>query len=157
MKSEYGAKVATMAVQLGLDKDLSLPADASTWTAAQLGRLSNHVENLAHETIPSGLYTWGRGYTPETLASTVRLMAQDPVAYALARLDLEGGRVSQIQVDDAVFFDRRYRERAKWMVARVQAGTPPDQIVAEVVDRARVAEARAWRDRSRRRSDESII
>lgn len=157
LKAEYRRSVAKAAKDLGMDKDLGLASDWTAWTAEDLTRLSDHVENLAHEKIPSGLYTWGRGFSDEMIRSTVGLMALDPVAYSMSRLDVEQGRVSQAQADDALFFERTYRRRARDLVGRAQRGDAVDTVAASVVSPKRIADARAWQERTRKPSDESII
>lgn len=157
VKAEHGKTIARMAAGLGMDKDLGLASDWTRWTSDEILRLSDHVENLAHEKIPSGLYTWGRGYTDAMIASTVRLMALDPVAYSLARLDVERGAVSQGQVDNAVFFDQRYRQRAQRLIERMQRGEAPEAVAGDLVAADKVAAARTWRERARQPSDTDII
>ncbi|MFQ9144370.1 MAG: hypothetical protein ACLR5I_04480 [Odoribacter splanchnicus] len=52
-------------------------------------------------------------------------MSTDPIAYSLAALDKQNGKVSDKQLNSKVFFTQRYLDPAKRLVSQVLDGKKP--------------------------------
>ena len=137
-------------VDLGLDPD-------KEWSAEEMFRLSNHVETIDGEKVAQGLYTLGNAFTADEIDATAELMAIDPIAYALARIDTVKGAVEAAELEDEVFFERRYRRRARDAYARRVAGGDAGTVLSDLVADADLRHAHAWREAARRPSDDDII
>ena len=73
------------------------------------------------------LYTTGIPYSPEKIRSSVLAMSTDPIAYSLAALDKQNGKVSDKQLNSKVFFTQRYLDPAKRLVSQVLDGKKADE------------------------------
>jgi len=131
LRAEYARSISARARALDLYPALRLDPSEDL-TEEQIFQLTNLVEEIAYEKIPSGLYTLGRPYRPEQVLSTVRLMTIDPVAHSLADLDLVGGRVTDADLRNALLFNQRYRDPAGALIDRVLA---QPTLVAQEIER----------------------
>ncbi|MCY4659290.1 MAG: cobaltochelatase subunit CobN [Acidobacteria bacterium] len=156
VRAEHARTIRRLAAEMNLHVDLGLDPDAA-WSADEMFRLSNHVETIDGEKVAQGLYTLGSAFTATEVDSTAELMAIDPIAYALARIDTVKGAVEADDLEDEVFFDRRYRQRARGAYARRVAGRDAEAVLADLVADADRQHARAWREAARRPSDDDII
>jgi cobaltochelatase CobN len=156
VKAGVAEGIRELAVALKIPEQLQIAAGGA-WTEADYFALSNHVETLANEKVNSGLYTLNEVYEPEEVTATARLIATDPLAYSLARLDEIRGAVSRARLDDELYFDASYRQPSRRRVERVLAGEDPEAVLREVLsaaDRQRSAEYLAA---NRRLTDGEII
>ena len=156
VRAEHARTIRRLATEMNLHVDLGLDPDAA-WTADEMFRLSNHVETIDGEKVTQGLYTLGSAFTGEEVDSTAELMAIDPIAYALARIDTVKGAVEAADLEDEVYFERRYRRRARDAYARRVAGGDAGSVLSGLVADADLQHAHAWREASRRPSDDDII
>ena len=156
VRAEHARTIRRLATEMNLHVDLGLDPDAS-WSADEMFRLSNHVETIDGEKVAQGLYTLGNAFTAAEVDATAELMAIDPIAYALARIDTAKGAVEADDLEDEVFFERRYRRRARDAYARRVAGRDAGAVLADLVADADLQHAHAWREASRRPSDDDII
>ena len=156
VRAEHARTIRRLATEMNLHVDLGLDPDAA-WSADEMFRLSNHVETIDGEKITQGLYTLGSAFTADEVDSTAELMAIDPIAYALARIDTVKGAVEADDLEDEVFFERRYRRRARDAYARRAAGGNAGSVLSGLVADADLQHAHAWREASRRPSDDDII
>jgi len=132
MQQAYTKTISERARKLKLYKDLGLQDDSRDLTPEQCRRLANLVEEIAHEKVPGGLYTLGKPYTGPQLDNTVMLMALDPLAYSLAKLDIIKGRITASKLDDKVWFNKVYTQKARQIINRALSGSfPLDQVIAE--------------------------
>ena len=102
-------------------------------------------------------YTLGNAFTAAEVDSTAELMAIDPIAYALARIDSVKGAVDAADLEDEVLFERRYRRRARDAYARRVAGREAGTVLSDLVADTDLRHAHAWREAARRPSDDDII
>jgi len=143
MQQAYTKTISERARKLKLYKDLGLQDDSRDLTPEQCRQLANLVEEIAHEKITGGLYTLGRPYTSQQLDNTVMLMARDPLAYSLARLDVIKGRIPASKTDDKVWFNKIYTQKARQIIDLALNGSlSADQVIAES-DRKR---AHQWQE-----------
>ena len=120
LREEYSRSIKEMVVKLGLHTDLSLNGDTNVpFTDDEMLRLTNYVEEIANEKITAGLYTLGKPYSAEHIRSTVQQMTVDPVAYNLAQVDVQKGKVSADQLKNSTFFDKAYRKKAMDIIGQV--------------------------------------
>ena len=156
VRAEHARTIRRLATEMSLHVDLGLDPDAA-WSADDLFRLSNHVETIDGEKVAQGLYTLGNAFTAGEVDATAELMAIDPIAYALARVDTVKGAVDAAELEDEVLFERRYRRRARSAYARRAAGQDAGPVLSDLVADAAPRHARAWREAARRPSDDDII
>ena len=156
VQAEHARTIRRMATEMNLHVDLGLDPDAA-WSDDDLFRLSNHVETIDGEKVTQGLYTLGNAFTAEEIDETAELMAIDPIAYALARIDTVRGEVAAADLEDEVFFERRYRRRARDAYAQRAAGRSADAVLGGLASAADLRHAHAWREAARRPSDDDII
>lgn len=72
------------------------------------------------------LYTTGVPYSPEKIRSSVMAMSADPIAYSVAALDRQRGKVTDTQLKSQAFFTQHYLEPAKQLVRQVLGGQKAD-------------------------------
>ena len=156
VRAEHARTIRRLATRMSLHVDLGLDPDKE-WTADEMFRLSNHVETIDGEKVAQGLYTLGNAFTAAEVDSTAELMAIDPIAYALARIDSVKGAVDAADLEDEVLFERRYRRRARDAYARRVAGREAGTVLSDLVADTDLRHAHAWREAARRPSDDDII
>ena len=156
VRAEHARTIRRLATEMSLHADLGLDPDAE-WSADDLFRLSNHVETIDGEKVTQGLHTLGNAFTAEEIDATAELMAIDPIAWALARIDTVKGAVEADDLEDEVFFEHRYRQRARRVYARRAAGRDAGTVLAGLVADEDLRHAHAWREAARRPSDDEVI
>ena len=156
VRMEHRKTIQRLATGANLHVDLGLDAGAE-WSADEMFRLSNHIETIEGEKVTQGLYTLGGPFSVDEVNSTAELMALDPIAYAMARIDTVRGDVKASDLDDEVFFERRYRRRARSAYAQRVAGEDAGLVLAGLVSDSDLGRAHAWREATRRPSDDDII
>ncbi|MDE6445738.1 MAG: cobaltochelatase subunit CobN [Alistipes sp.] len=114
--------VKRIAVKLGLHRDLGLDNLTTTpCTEAEIARIENFAEELVAEKVTGQLYTMGVPYDEERIASSVRAMTVDPIAYGLLALDKLRGRAAADVEKHRSLFAARYLEPARRLVERLLA------------------------------------
>ncbi len=157
VREQYRKSIGELVLQLDLDTDLGLDSTGN-YDDETIFNLSNHVEEVRNAKVTGGLYTIGKPYTKEQRNNTVQLMALDPIAYSLASLDKLKGKVSQKELDNQVYFDKRYRTRAKIAVdALTNKRHSADAVLSQLVSPTDIAVAKEWQNRTRGMSDADII
>lgn len=156
IRAEQARTIRRLAAEMSLHVDLGLDPGAD-WSADDLFRLSNHVETIDGEKVARGLYTLGGVFAPEEVDATAELMAIDPIAYALARIDVVESAVDAAELEDEVFFERRYRRRARRAYAQRAAGRDAETVLFGLVAEEDLQRAHAWREAARRPSDDDVI
>ncbi len=126
-KDNASLRVKKMALEMGLHRFLRLDSVLSKpYNEEEIERLENFAEEIATEKITGSLYTSGVPYTPEKIQSTVMAMSADPIAYSLAALDRQNGKVTEKQLNNKVYFTRRYLNPAKGIVNKILGGAKVD-------------------------------
>jgi cobaltochelatase CobN len=157
VKGGYARSIRDMAIALDIVDQLDVGSAEGEWTEEDYFALSNYVETLSHEKINAGLYTLNQPYTPGQIDSTTRLIATDPLAFSLAKLDIIKGVIAGEKMDDKPFFDARYRQPARQWVDRVLDGESAEGILQEVLTDEERARAAQWFIDNRRLTDGEII
>lgn len=146
-KADASLAVKRVALKMGLHRDLRLDSvPANLYSEEEVARIENFAEEIANEKMTGQLYTAGVPYSPEKIRSSVLAMSADPIAYSVAALDRESGKVTDEQLKSKVFFTRRYLNPAKELVNRVLDGKPvTDGLICEVagITPEKLAEAAA--------------
>lgn len=115
--------VKRIAIAMGLHRDLRLDSIMKNpYKAEDIERIENFAEEIANEKMNGQLYTTGIPYTPEKIRSTVIAMSADPIAYSLAALDRQKGKVSENQLKNKALFTQRYLDPAKVLVNQILGG-----------------------------------
>ena len=96
------------------------------YTAEEIARIENFAEEIANEKMTGQLYTTGVPYSPEKIRSSVMAMSADPIAYSVAALDRQRGKVTDTQLKSQAFFTQHYLEPAKQLVRQVLGGQKAD-------------------------------
>ncbi len=119
--------IKKMAVEMGLHRELRLDSILTNpYTSEEIERIENYAEEISNEKMNGQFYTTGIVYTSDKIRSSVVAMSADPIAYSLAALDKERGKVTDTQLRNKVFFTSRYLEPAKQLVNQVLAGKTVD-------------------------------
>ncbi len=138
--------VKKIALKMGLHRDLRLDSVPSRpYTEEEIVRIENFAEEIAGEKITGELYTTGVPYSPAKIRSSVLAMSVDPIAYGLAALDREEGKVTDGQLKSKPYFTKRYLEPARRLVVRILDGAPADEALicrTAGITSAELAEAR---------------
>ena len=146
-KAAASLAVKRVALKMGLHRDLRLDSvPANPYSEEEVARIENFAEEIANEKMTGQLYTTGVPYSPEKIRSSVLAMSADPIAYSVAALDRESGKVTDEQLKSKVFFTRRYLNPAKVLVNGVLDGRPvTDELVCRVagITPEKLAEAAA--------------
>lgn len=119
--------VKKIAVEMGLHRELRLDSVLSKpYTYAEVERIENFAEEIANEKMTGQMYTSGVPYEPAKIQSSVVAMSTDPIAYSLAALDKQRGKVTDVQLKNKPYFTQHYLEPAKVLVNQVLAGKNVD-------------------------------
>jgi len=119
--------VKQIAVKMGLHRELRLDSILTNpYNTEEIERLENFAEEIANEKMTGQLYTTGIPFEAGKIRSSVLAMSADPIAYSLAALDKQGGKITEQQLKNKTFFTQRYLEPAKGLVNQVLAGKVVD-------------------------------
>lgn len=113
-------KIKDQAIRMGLHRDLQLDSlRTEAYTDAEIEKIENFAEELCAEKIVGGQYTLGVPYEESKIASSVRLMCTEPIAFSLANLDEVEKKATRRQIENQAFFNDCYRTKARLAVRRV--------------------------------------
>lgn len=120
---QVSIEIKKIAVEMGLHRDLRLDSViAVPYKTEDIERIENYAEEIANEKMTGQLYTSGIPYSADKVKSTVLAMSADPIAYSLAALDRQRGKVSEKQLKNKTFFTQQYLDPAKALVNQVLSG-----------------------------------
>jgi len=157
VREQYRKNISQQAIAMGIHVDLGLDSIGS-FNDEAIMKLSNFVEEVRNSKVTGGLYTLGKPYSQEQINNTAELMALDPIAYSLASLDRLKGKVTQKQLDDQVYFDRRYRSQAKKAIEDLTyKGMPVEFVLSNLVSTEDQERANEFLQASKGMSDADII
>lgn len=115
-------KIKNKAISMGLHRDLQLDSiRTQAYTDVEIEKIENFAEELCAEKIVGGQYTLGVPYEESKIASSVKLMCTEPIAYSLANLDEVQKKVTRKQIENKAFFNEHYLGKAQQAVIRVMA------------------------------------
>lgn len=122
-KKQASLLVKKIAVDMGLHRDLRLDSVRSVpYIEEDILKLDNFAEEISTEKINGILYTTGEPYTQDKIISTVIAMGADPIAYSLANLEKQSGKVSDKELKSQVFFTQKYLNPAKDLIRQILTG-----------------------------------
>lgn len=156
LREQYRKNITEMARGLDLDQDLDLES-SEVFDDETIFQLSNHIEGIKYEKVSGGLYKMGIPYNRTQLENTTQLMALDPIAYNLAALDKQKGIVSQKQLDDAHYFDKNYRQKAKKAIHEIHGGQAEESVLQSLINPKELEIAKQWQNKNRGMSDADIV
>lgn len=135
-QSQASLIVKKIAVDMGLHRDLRLDSVLTKpYSTEDIERIENFAEEISTEKMNGHLYTTGIPYSVEKILSSVMAMSADPIAYSLAALDRQRGKVTEIQLKNKVFFTQHYLDPAKVLVKQVLGGrTVNNALICTVAD-----------------------
>ncbi|MDR1226245.1 MAG: cobaltochelatase subunit CobN [Prevotellaceae bacterium] len=115
--------IKKIAVEMGLHRELRLDSVLTkSYSTEEVERIENYAEEISNEKMNGQFYTTGLRYTPENIRSSVIAMSADPIAYSLAALDKERGKVTDKQLRSKPFFTSHYLEPVKHLINNVLSG-----------------------------------
>jgi cobaltochelatase CobN len=124
-QNQASIEVKKLAVSMGLHRDLRLDSiTKNPWTPEEIERIENFAEEISTEKMNGELYTTGVSYSSEKIFSTVMAISADPIAYSLAALDKQRGKVTDEQLKNRAYFNQRYLEPAKTLASQILNGKP---------------------------------
>lgn len=146
VQQAYAKSISARARKMGLYNDLQIRDTTRDLTIPQVLRLAERVEEVGSEKVTTGLYTLGVPYTPEQANATVRLMAIDPIAYGLAKLDVIKGIIPVSKLEQQTFIKANYTRRAEVIIRDWQQGRSVS--LSSLVSTADQARANAWKTKN---------
>lgn len=122
--SEKTAKeIKDITLKMGIHRDLRLDSLSSIpYTSDQIEAIERFAEEIASSKMTGSLYVMGEPYPPEKNESTVVAMATDPLAFSLAFLDKQKGKISDKQLYNNVFFNQQYKYPSQTLVQNILKG-----------------------------------
>src|SRR5690606_7484334 len=123
LKNKVSLEVKKIAVGMGMHRDLRLDSILTKpYSEPEIEKLANFAEEISSEKINAEYYTTGEPYTPEKINSTVLAMSVDPLAYSIAVMDKQKGKLTDAQLKNNVFFTENYLNPAKILVQQILSG-----------------------------------
>lgn len=114
--------VKALTLKMGIHRELELDSVAGhPYGEDDITRIEDFAEELATEKITGQLYTMGVPYEPARIASSVRAMTIEPIAYGLLSLDRLRGRADEQTLKRKALFTERYLTPARSLVDRLLA------------------------------------
>lgn len=126
-QNDASLEVKKIAVRMGLHRDLRLDSVLTRpYSLEEIERIENFAEEIANEKMNGRFYVTGVPYDEPEIRSSVLAMAADPIAYSLAALDKQRGKVTEKELASRVFFTNHYLDPAKRLVHEVLNGKTVD-------------------------------
>lgn len=115
-------QIKQLAIKEGYHRDLKLDTILTTpYSREEIDQLADFLQELASAKIVGGAYISGEIFPERKIQSSVLLMAEDPVAYALSQIDVCRGKVTQQKLKSGAYFDSHYLKPAEGFVRKIQA------------------------------------
>lgn len=127
MKPANALAVKKLTIALGIHRDLKLDSNLSKpYHDEEIERIENFAEEIANERMQGAPYVLNVPYQEAQIHSTVMAMCADPIAYSLAALDRQRGKVTDVQLRNQTFFTEHYLSPAKKLVNQLLKGKKID-------------------------------
>lgn len=143
-KLAYAKSISSRAKKMGLYNDLQIKDSTRDLSVDEVHRLAELVEEIGSEKVTGGLYTLGVPYNNEQVTATVRLMAIDPIAYGLAKLDVIKGKIPISSLEHKTFINAHYTKRAEAIISDWQQGEKIT--LSTLISPEDIARAEAWKE-----------
>lgn len=143
VREQYGISVKELAEKLNIHSALGLDSTRN-YTGSDIHKIHEYLEEIEEEKVTAGLYTMGIPYSRNKLENSATLMSADPVAFALAELDLMRKRITQQQYSDALYVSTHYRPKANSLIAKAMNGVDTQTLIGELVNETELSMAEKW-------------
>ena len=115
-------QIKQIAIKEGYHRDLKLDTVVGQpYSRDAIEALADFVQELASAKIVGGSYISGELFPEVKISSSVLLMSEDPVAYALSQIALCRGKATPQQLKSTSFFDTHYLKPAERLVRKMQS------------------------------------
>ena len=115
-------KIKKIAVAKGYYRDLKLDSVLSKpYSRDEIDMLSDFVVELATAKIPGGMYRTGIPFPAEKIASSVRMLTVDPLAYGIAQLAKYRGQTTAAQIKNDTYYAQHFLKPAEAQIRAIQA------------------------------------
>ena len=119
---QLSLQIKQIAIKEGYHRDLKLDTVAGQpYSRDAIEALADFVQELASAKIVGGSYISGELFPEVKISSSVLLMSEDPVAYALSQIALCRGKATPQQLKSTSFFDTHYLKPAERLVRKMQS------------------------------------
>lgn len=143
VREQYGISIKELAEKLNIHRALGLDS-TQNYTGNDIHKIHEYLEEIEEEKVTGGLYTIGIPYSGDKLRESALLMSADPVAFALAELDLMRDRITQKQYSDPLFVSTNYRPVATSVITNVLNGANADASINELITEKEMNMAEKW-------------
>ena len=114
-------------MKLGLHRDLELDSVPGTpYTLEEFEKLDRFMEEIANEKTTGAFYTMGQPYSQRDLITTTMAVSADALAYELAQIDRDNGKIKTEQLQDFSFVSHTYLPAAKHILKPILENHPKD-------------------------------
>ena len=115
-------RIKKIAVAKGYYRDLKLDSVLSKpYSRDEIDMLSDFVVELATAKIPGGMYRTGIPFPAEKIASSVRMLTVDPLAYGIAQLSKYRGQTTAAQIKNDTYYAQHFLKPAEAQIRAIQA------------------------------------
>jgi cobaltochelatase CobN len=133
---ETSKNIKKIVVKMGLHRDLRLDSTITkSYSIEDIERIENFAEEIATEKMTGELYITGIPYSKSKIHSSVLAMSADPIAYSLANIHLQRGKVTSNELKNKPFFTDNYLNPSKRLVNEILDGkTISPMMIAQMAD-----------------------
>lgn len=118
--SKASLAVKSLVLSMGIHRELGLDSIRTVpYSAGEINRIENFVEEMATENVTGKIYTMGEPYEPDRITSSIYAMSSEPIAYSLFALDKMRHRADENVAKHRSVFNSRYLSPAKAIVGRL--------------------------------------
>ena len=128
LRQGYRQSVAQLAQRLNILSALEIDTTLKTLSDNDMQRIHMYLEEVNDAKVIDGLYTLGQPYTAQQVATTARLMAIEPMRYALASLDVARQKQPQSLLANPTAIKQHYAAKADQLIAQLHSGTNPQTL-----------------------------
>lgn len=115
-------RIKKIAVAKGYYRDLKLDSVLSKpYSRDEIDMLSDFVVELATAKIPGGMYRTGIPFSGEKIASSVRMLTVDPLAYGIAQLAKYRGQATAAQIKNDTYYAQHFLKPAEAQIRTIQS------------------------------------
>ena len=136
LKQGYRQTAAKLAHSLNILSSLGIDTTVKTLSDNDMQRIHMYLEEVREAKVIDGLYTLGKPYTAQQVATTARLMAVEPIRYALASLDAARNSQPHSILANPMDIKKHYATKTDQLIAQLMNGTAPNALLARCVNPA---------------------
>ncbi|PID92816.1 MAG: hypothetical protein CSA96_01345 [Bacteroidetes bacterium] len=148
VKEQYAASTKELAEKMEMHLTLGLDS-TRPYGHEEMHTIHEYLEEIEQSKVGAGLYTMGIPYTPEKQRNTALLVSIDPVAFAMADLDLQKGKISNEEFQDGLFVSKNYRPKASELVSQILEGANAQTVISRVLSEKDRSMAHQWEEENK--------